>query len=234
MEITLQDGQRGTIVEESGDGRYTLIRLADGRVLHVERALIERRGDGLYLPLKASDLDREQPQPLAADREEMVVPVIGEELRVEQEKREIGAVRVNKTIQEHQEIVDQALLKERVDVKRVAINQVVNSILPVRQMGDTMIIPLVEEVLKIEKQLVLREEIHVTKIRSEERVQQPVTLRREEAHIERYDERGEAVPVDAAEIQRESANLMRDDTAVRKAVRPLRDTPRLRKNKLIK
>jgi len=151
-------------------------------------------------------------------------------LHVVPEKRDIGAVRVHKTIQEHEELVDEPVFRERVDVKRVAINQVVDSMLPVRQMGDTMIIPLVEEVLKIEKQLILREEIHVTKIRSEERVQQPVTLRREEAQIERVDERGDATPVEAEAI-RPKAPV---EAAVREEPRPLRDAPRLRKNKLIK
>lgn len=234
MDITLQDGQRGTIIDESSDDRYTTVRMADGRVLRVERSLIEQRPDGLFLPLNPADLEGSANPALKPDREELVVPVLGEELHVEPEKREIGGVRVNKTVQEHQELVDQPVLRERVDVKRVAINQVVNSMMPVRQMGDTMIIPLVEEVLKIEKQLVLKEEIHITKIRTEDRVQQPVTLRREEAQIERFNERGEAIPVESIPVERASTRPVRGVGAPTKPVRSLREADRIRKNKLIK
>ncbi|MDB5301088.1 MAG: hypothetical protein JWO87_2751, partial [Phycisphaerales bacterium] len=55
----------------------------------------------------------------------------------------------------------------------------------VRREGDTLIVPLVEEVLVVEKRLVLREEVRVTTRRSQTHQPQRVTLRSEEAEIER-------------------------------------------------
>jgi stress response protein YsnF len=236
MKITLKDGRNAEIFDDPADQRYALVRLDDGRSLRVERSLVEKRDEGYYLPLSAVDLadaDTEQTTRLKGrpDREQIVVPVIGEELHVRPETREIGAVRVHKTVQEHEEVIDQPVIKERVDVKRVAVNQVVNEFLPVRQMGDTMIIPLIEEVLKIEKQLILREEIHVTRIRSEERVQQKVPVRREDATLERVNEHGESVPIAAP---RETVAERVDRKPAEGEARPLQYKPPARKNKIIK
>jgi stress response protein YsnF len=48
-----------------------------------------------------------------------------------------------------------------------------------------MIVPILEEVLVVEKRLMVKEEIHITKQRVEKHAPQRVTLRREEAVIER-------------------------------------------------
>jgi stress response protein YsnF len=56
-----------------------------------------------------------------------------------------------------------------------------------RSEGNTLIIPLLEEVLVVEKRLLLKEELHLTKQRVETHQPQRVTLRREEAAIERVE-----------------------------------------------
>jgi stress response protein YsnF len=48
-----------------------------------------------------------------------------------------------------------------------------------------MIIPLLEEVLVIEKRLILREEVHIKKRHREVHAPQEVLLRKEEVEIER-------------------------------------------------
>jgi uncharacterized protein (TIGR02271 family) len=55
----------------------------------------------------------------------------------------------------------------------------------VRHVGDTMIIPLLEEVLVVEKRLMLKEELHVRKESVETHRPQRVMLRSEEAFVER-------------------------------------------------
>jgi uncharacterized protein (TIGR02271 family) len=57
----------------------------------------------------------------------------------------------------------------------------------IREEGDTTIIPLLEEIIMVEKRLVLREELHVRKRRIEEPHTEQITLRREEANVERRD-----------------------------------------------
>ena len=73
----------------------------------------------------------------------------------------------------------------RVRLERVSVNQVVSEAAPVRYEGDTMIVPLYEEVLVVSKQLMLAEEVRITKARTEYRKPQQVTLRRETVELSR-------------------------------------------------
>jgi stress response protein YsnF len=58
---------------------------------------------------------------------------------------------------------------------------------PIRTEGDVTIIPVVEEILVVEKRLMLREEIHVRQTATTQSVEVPVTLRKQEAVIDRQD-----------------------------------------------
>jgi stress response protein YsnF len=55
----------------------------------------------------------------------------------------------------------------------------------IRNEGDTVVIPIVEEVLVIERRLLLKEEVRVRRVRSTERHQESVTLRHHEAVVTR-------------------------------------------------
>ena len=65
------------------------------------------------------------------------------------------------------------------------IQRVVDAPLPVREEHGTLIVPVLEEVLVVEKRLMLKEEIHIRTHRVETRQPQQVTLRREEVSVER-------------------------------------------------
>jgi uncharacterized protein (TIGR02271 family) len=114
----------------------------------------------------------------------LVVPIIAEELQLDVRSVERGRVRITKTVSEREEIVDEPLRTEDAVIERVAINRVVEVAPPVRYEGDVMVVSLVEEVIVIEKKLVLREELRVSKKTTETRKPQTVVLRREEANIE--------------------------------------------------
>ena len=61
--------------------------------------------------------------------------------------------------------------------------------MPVAQVeGKITIIPVVEEIVVVEKRLVLVEEIRIRKIATSQEVSIPVTLRKQTATIERLDE----------------------------------------------
>jgi uncharacterized protein (TIGR02271 family) len=80
-------------------------------------------------------------------------------------------------------------------IERVPINRVVEAPIVARSEEDTLIIPLLEEVLVVEKRLLLKEELRITKKRIETHLPQRVTLRREEAIVEHIDqERDELNP----------------------------------------
>src|SRR4029453_2642589 len=90
-----------------------------------------------------------------------------------------------KTVQEQDVLVDEPLWREDVEITRVPVQRVVDGPIPVRTEGETTIISLVEEVLVVEKRLMLTEELHLRTRRREMRQPQRVTLRREEARVER-------------------------------------------------
>jgi stress response protein YsnF len=77
------------------------------------------------------------------------------------------------------------LSRERVEVERVAVNRIVEQAPAVRTEGDVTIIPVLEEVLVVEKRLMLREEVRLVRRREETREQQTVTLRKEEVEVTR-------------------------------------------------
>jgi uncharacterized protein (TIGR02271 family) len=122
------------------------------------------------------------------DEHQQVIPVIEEVLDVQKRRVETGGVRINKKVREREERIDEPVWQEEVDVRRVAINRVVDGPAPeVRNEGDVMIVPVLEEVVMVKKQLVLKEELHITRRRIAERDSRTVTLRREEATVERIE-----------------------------------------------
>jgi uncharacterized protein (TIGR02271 family) len=117
---------------------------------------------------------------------QQVIPVLHEQLEIHKVAEETGAIRVRTIVHDELCTVDMTLAREGVSVTRVPLNKVVDAKFPSRQQGDTLVIPIYKEILA--KQLVLVEEVHVTTRRSAENTTQSVTLKREEAIVERYDE----------------------------------------------
>ena len=130
---------------------------------------------------ESTTTQRDQP----GEEREVVVPVVEEELRVGKRTVETGRVRVTKVVREREEVIDQPLFKTNVVVQRVPVNQYVEQAPSVREEGDTLIIPMVEEVIVVQKRLLVREELRITKQRVETHEPQRVTVRREEVKIDR-------------------------------------------------
>lgn len=120
--------------------------------------------------------------------EDAVITLAEESLRVGKRTVERSRVVLRKTVSERTETVDVPLTREAVEVERVAVGRPVEKAEGVRYEGDTVIIPRYEEVLVVSTQLVLVEELRVTRRRSEHREPQAVVLRREELSVERADE----------------------------------------------
>jgi uncharacterized protein (TIGR02271 family) len=133
---------------------------------------------------------------------DVVVPVVNEELRADAIPVQTGGVRVTKHVEGHDEILEQELRKGRVEVKRVKTDRVVDGPQPVQRLGNTLVVPVVSEVLHVEKRWVVTEEIHLTQIEERETVQQTVTVNREAADVERLDEAGNVESTVNPEIER--------------------------------
>jgi uncharacterized protein (TIGR02271 family) len=130
--------------------------------------------------------------------DQLVVPVLAEELQVGRESVVTGGVRVHKRVVERTEVVDQPIQSEEVEVERIPINQIVETAPAVRYEGDVIVVPLVEEVVVTEKRLMLREEVRIRRHKFETRKPQEVILRREQVEFE------EIVPGESA--KKSSAN----------------------------
>lgn len=181
-DITDSSGRRFRAEVRELEVGYEL-RLEDGPTVQVPAALLEPTAEGEYLL-------REPLATLSAaghDQDEQVIQLAEERLLVNKRQVTRGRVIVRKQVFTHEAVVDEPLEQEQVDVTRVPVGALVEAAEGPRTEGDTTIIPLYEEVLVVEKRLLLTEELHVTKRRSERRDPQQVTLRREEVSVERQD-----------------------------------------------
>lgn len=125
---------------------------------------------------------------------ELVIPVVEEHVSATKRNVETGRVRVRTTIERREELIREDLARDEVEIERVAINREVDAMPQVRQDGDTTVVPVVEEVLIVEKRLMLVEEIHLRRTRSHEEYTQPVLLRAQRAEIEREASSGDHPP----------------------------------------
>lgn len=183
--VTGRDGWRAVVVTPlpADTTDEVTLRLEDGSLIRVAATLLQPDEDGSYfLDLARADLPATQ----TAGREQRVIPVIAERLHVETQEVEAERVRVTKQVHEREEVVDEPLLREEVHVERIPVNRYIDEPPAPHTVGETLVVPLVEEVLVVEKRLLLREELHITTSRQTVRAPQRVTLRREEATIERH------------------------------------------------
>jgi stress response protein YsnF len=88
-------------------------------------------------------------------------------------------------VEEH---VRESLQSDDVEVMRVPVNRTLDpgeAAPTIRSEGNVTIIPVLEEVVVVEKRLVLKEELHILRETATEEVEVPVTLRKQRADIQR-------------------------------------------------
>jgi uncharacterized protein (TIGR02271 family) len=119
------------------------------------------------------------------------IPLLEEELRVDKRDTTTGKVRVRSVVDTLDEVARATLKEERVEVRRVPVGTEIKEVPSVRTEGELVIVPVVEEVLIIEKRLVLKEELHIRRRVTQETVEVPVTLRKQRAVVERVTPEGQ-------------------------------------------
>jgi uncharacterized protein (TIGR02271 family) len=115
------------------------------------------------------------------------VPLIEEHIAVAKRLVETGQVVVHVEPRVEQQVLEIPLLEDAVDVERVPVNRFVDAPTPVRQEGDVTVVPVFEEVLVVQKRLMLKEEIRLVRRRVATIETQNYALRKEEAHVLRAD-----------------------------------------------
>jgi len=128
------------------------------------------------------------------ERGEQVIPVVEETVRVDKREVVSGKVHVRTFVESVEQVVRETLTDETVEVTRVPIDRRIEQVPEVRTENGVTIVPILEERLVVEKQLFLKEELHIRRDVKSETVEVPVTLRRERAVVERFDATGNPLP----------------------------------------
>ena len=185
------------IVGDHGEPYKLLQRFHDNDTEH----WVLGRSDGAQVSLPRSELiQKEQGTWLLSDAVRdargLVIPVVEEQLEVSRERVETSRVRISKTIETRDVVVDDPLSREKVRVEHVPINQVVTGDGPqIREEGDVTVVPILEERVVTRTELVLVEEVRIHRDRSEYHDPQTVTLRKEVVAVERFGEDGRPLSV---------------------------------------
>lgn len=184
------------VVGENGEPYTLLQRSSDNGI----ETLLLGRSDGSQITLPLTDLSWKGAgtwllTDAVRDARGLVIPVVEERLEVSRERVETGRVRITKSVEAREVVVDDPLKRESVRVEHVPINQVVTGAVPqVRDEGDVTVIPILEERVVTRTELVLVEEVRIHRDHSEYHNPQRVTLRKEVVAVERFGEDGRPLP----------------------------------------
>jgi uncharacterized protein (TIGR02271 family) len=124
------------------------------------------------------------------DQEPLTLPVFEEQLSVGTRTVDTGrGVRIHKTVAEHPVTVDERLLRDETVIEHVPVDRIVapGEAPTTRYEGDTLVVPVLEEVLVLERRVRIKEELHITRLRHEQPHHETVMLKSEQVDIERFD-----------------------------------------------
>jgi uncharacterized protein (TIGR02271 family) len=176
-------------VQKSGPNQMVILQPDNGAQVMVPLSLLNVQDDNQYrLPFSFSSLSDD-----ATGQSQVVIPVIEEQLQIGKRVVDTGkGIRIRKSVSEQEQIVDPPLLQDELLVEHVPVGKVLDaSELPTtRYDGDTLVVPIFEEVLVVQKQMRLKEEVHITRRRSEVHAPQTVVLKSEQVSVEHFDEHG--------------------------------------------
>src|SRR5215472_12553812 len=79
-----------------------------------------------------------------------VLRLFAEELAVIRETAETGRVRITRVTRTREQPIDELLMRESIEVERVPVDRNVDAMPKVRDDGETMVIPVVEERFVVE------------------------------------------------------------------------------------
>ena len=193
--IVDEQGVRGTIdltvvPPQGSESKLVLVRFDDGSQVFADAGtFIEQEEREFLFPGSFAALLKQNPSSkygsaVFGEQAQVVIPLLEEQLNIFRENVLTGGVRVHKTVQQQTETIDEPTLREEVEIEHVPVNRFIDAPPAVRYEGDVMIVPLLEEVLVVEKKLVLREEIRITKRRVTLHNPQQYIVRREQATLE--------------------------------------------------
>lgn len=134
---------------------------------------------------------------MTEEQEVAAIPLAEERVSVTKRQVETGRLRIQVSVEEREDSVPVELARDEVEIERIAVNRSVTQLTSVRLECSTTVIPVVEEVVVVEKRLILVEEIHVRRKSVAETREIPVLLRSEQVRIDRSGDPAAAAGADA-------------------------------------
>lgn len=128
--------------------------------------------------------------------DEVDLPLVREEVHVGKRTVITGRTRVRTVTDTVDHLIRQDLHGEQVDIERVPVDRLMEPGEAPPQMrteGNVTVLPVLEEVLVVEKRLLIKEELRITRLNTHEIVEFPVTLRKQRAMVEQYDQQGNLI-----------------------------------------
>jgi uncharacterized protein (TIGR02271 family) len=216
--VEASDGRLGIVEEvvvrpESEELAYLVVRrgwtdrllhVAAGEVDRIEKGMVrlrvtrdvaERLADGVPQEATGGAVARR-------DGDRVVVPILEERLGAEVREVDLGELRVQKRVESEEARVTQDVTRDDLIVERVPINRPLEAPAASRVEGDWFIVPVMEEVLVVRKQLMLKEEVRIRKQPVTEPQEVRETLRRERVELEDATREGVRLPADGSDSSR--------------------------------
>ena len=117
--------------------------------------------------------------------DELVIPVVREQLHLSSREVVTGEINVNKRVRTERIEVPLRTVHTSYREQRIPVDRVIDTMPEPRYEGKNLIIPVVREEEVVVKRLVLVEEIHLIQHTHTDEHQETVELRHEEAAIDR-------------------------------------------------
>lgn len=190
MPIEDSEGFRAVASNSPTDPSCLEVTLEDGQRIEIPRALVHAQSDGTYRfeqPLRERLKSR--------DDAPLVLPISVEEVQVATRLVERERLRVTTTVSTREESVEVPLVYEGLAVERVPVGRVVDAPSQPWHEGHTLVVPVYEEQLVLQKRLVLKEEVRITRTRQEQTHRQQVELRQEHVNVEKLQQDGTGDPL---------------------------------------
>jgi uncharacterized protein (TIGR02271 family) len=193
--VVRSDGEEVGIVEDIDETAppFLVVRThKDRRRVRVPVTVVDQSlstADRIVVPGDIDDFQTSGSSSAQA-QESLTIPVVAEQAFANVREVEQGRAVIEKRVETVPHVATIDIGTDEVDVERVRLDQDVDQPPVVRQEGDTLIIPVVEEVLVVTKRYVVREEVRVTKRRVVHRETLRENLQREVVDV--HEERDES------------------------------------------
>lgn len=154
----------------------------DNQTLHTSTSDVARDTDAPDVIQEDVDTDTvtaEVARTVDLDKEDLTYSLAEEQLRADVYETQIGTVAISKRTEELPVEGEVDVDHDEVEVEHKEINEPVAKSEEPWYDGDTLVVPVYEEVLVTEKRLYLKEEIRVTRVKTTEQVKLQDTVRRQ-------------------------------------------------------